>query len=470
MEEKVYEMLHVKNQIINNSLVVASIIGFLAYLISLYRYMESGFHISFLINFLIIASIVILTILRNKLSIGVKTYLLIALIIVLSLFDSINYGLLSSTRIYLVLIPFFSIIALSYRQTLIVFFVTIFTFLVIGYLHFVDVFSIPPEYNPEKYVKELYPWIILAVHFMLIAGIMLLVIRMLISGYSGLISNLENSVRDRTRDLETANEELKATNEELFTHREALQKALEELQNTQNQLIQSEKMASLGILAAGVAHEINNPLNFINGGIIGIENYVHKHLKEHEEALSPMIEGINVGVIRASDIVTSLNQYSRYNETAVIDCDIHAIIDNCLVMLHNQLKYKVDVLKQYTDKNYNFVGNDGKLHQAFLNVLVNAIQSIDNKGTIIIHTDIVEEDLIITITDSGIGINKNDLHKITDPFFTTKDPGKGTGLGLWITYSIVHEHKGKLEFESQPGTGTKVIISFPLSNPVANER
>jgi signal transduction histidine kinase len=200
---------------------------------------------------------------------------------------------------------------------------------------------------------------------------------------------------------------------------------------------------------------------------VGIESYVHENLKQHEEELSPLIEGIQVGVKRASDIVTSLNQYSRHDDASDIKCDIHAIIDNCLVMLQNQMKYKVEIQKQYTQKPYTLTGNEGKLHQAMLNILLNAVQSIDDKGTISIQTNLKMNDLIITISDTGCGITKEDLSKIADPFFTTKDPGKGTGLGLSITYNIVSEHNGTLRFESQPGIGTKAIITFPVNKTTA---
>jgi signal transduction histidine kinase len=463
MKAGINQIDDVKNQIIDTSLVVSSIIGALAYLISLYRFFLTGFNISFVVNLLIVVSVIALTLIRKWLNITVKTYLLIAIILLLSLFDAINYGLLSSTRIYLILIPLFSIISLSLSNTLIVFGFTIVCFLITGYLHNRGYLTIPPEYEANKYVLEMYPWVIISVHLILIASIILLVTRRFISAYSGFIANLETVVRERTDELETTNEELQATNEELSDHREALETALKELQNTQNQLVHSEKMASLGVLTAGVAHEINNPLNFINGGVMGIENYLHENLKEHESELAPLIEGIQTGVKRASDIVASLSHYSRHDYSSNIECDIHAIIDNCLVMLQNQIKHKIEIQKDYTEKKYNFTGKEGKLHQAFLNILINAVQAIEDKGFISVMTTVMKNNLVIAISDTGCGIEPEILPRITEPFFTTKETGKGIGLGLWITYNIIQDHQGTLLFESQQGTGTKVTITFPLN-------
>jgi signal transduction histidine kinase len=463
MKNEINNIEEVKHQIINTSLIVTSIIGSLAYLISLYRFLQIGFHFSFVFNFFIVAIVVSMTWIRDSLSLTLKTYTLIALIFLLSLFDTMNYGLLSSARIYLVLIPLFSVVSLPFRRTVIIFITGMVCFLFIGYLHYKGFLVIPPEYVPDLYVLELYPWIIIAVHVTMVSIIILLVIRKFILAYSGFINNLELVVKERTKDLETAMEELIVTNEELSDHKLVIESTLKNLQNTQNHLVHSEKMASLGVLSAGVAHEINNPLNFINGGILGIENYIHENLNEHMEALSPMIEGIHEGVRRAADIVTSLNHYSRRDDMSGNFCEIHAIIDNCLVMLQSQLKFKVMVYKHYTEKLFTLFGNEGKLHQAFLNLLLNAIQAIEEKGTITIHTTLEGNNLIVSITDTGCGISKEDLPKITDPFFTTKDTGKGTGLGLSITYNIIQELKGTLIFESQPGKGTKAIIIFPVT-------
>ncbi len=276
-------------------------------------------------------------------------------------------------------------------------------------------------------------------------------------------NKLEILVKERTEELAAANEELSSINDELYDQREELQTSLNKLYETQKQLIHSEKMASLGILSAGIAHEINNPLNFIHGGILAIENYFNENPRENAQLINPYINAINVGVSRASEIVNSLNHYSRRDDLPQVNCNIHAIIDNCLVMLRSQLKNKVEINKQFTEKYCSIFGNEGKLHQAILNIISNAEQSIENKGTIEIETEVIKNQLTLSITDTGCGISKENLQKIFDPFFTSKDPGKGTGLGLAITYNIIHEHLGTIEFESQQGKGTKAIIKLPIN-------
>jgi signal transduction histidine kinase len=133
-------------------------------------------------------------------------------------------------------------------------------------------------------------------------------------------------------------------------------------------------------------------------------------------------------------------------------------------MLNNQIKDKVEVRKSFSNEKINVLGNAGKIHQVFINILLNSIQAIATKGTILIKTYKQEKNIIIEISDTGCGISKENLLKVTDPFFTTKDPGKGTGLGLSISYNIIQDHKGKLEFESEIDKGTIVKISLPINN------
>lgn len=275
--------------------------------------------------------------------------------------------------------------------------------------------------------------------------------------------HLELLVKERTEELQATNEELNATNEELYNQREELEITLYKLQSTQRQLIQSEKMASLGILAAGIAHEINNPLNFIHGGVLAIENYFKEKLPENIDEIVPFIEIVNTGVKRAASIVSSLNHYSRRDETLVQQCDIHKVIDNCLLMLNNKIKNRISVVKDYGAQGNGLICNEGKIHQSILNILSNSIDAIEDKGKITITTEVGKKFFSICISDNGCGICKEILSKITDPFYTTKDPGKGTGLGLSITQGIIEEHRGTLEIESEIGKGTKVFINLPIN-------
>lgn len=194
-----------------------------------------------------------------------------------------------------------------------------------------------------------------------------------------------------------------------------------------------------------------------------MESYFNENLSEHYKNVELLIKGIHTGVDRAAAIVKSLDHYSRHENSLQIKCDIHSIIENCLILLQNQTTNKIEIFKDYTAKPHTILGNESKLHQALLNILSNAEQSIDIEGTINIQTKCLKNRLIITIIDSGCGIAAENLQKIFDPFFTTKDPGKGTGLGLSIAYKIIQEHGGKIEYESQVGKGTKVSIQFPMN-------
>jgi C4-dicarboxylate-specific signal transduction histidine kinase len=280
--------------------------------------------------------------------------------------------------------------------------------------------------------------------------------------------NLERLVAERTDELEAANKELQATNKKLTNKNEIvlqqnkdIELVLKNLKATQSQLIQAEKMASFGVLTAGVAHEINNPLNFIMGGYTGLCNELKTNDFDQDERISVFLEGIKTGIERAADIVNGLNQLSRDNDNYNEKCEIHAILDSCLTILHYKYKNRIEIVKNYRNENLLINGNTGKLHQAFINIISNAIDSIENNGVIHIDTNSKDKVFEVSIKDTGCGISKVNLKKILDPFFTTKDPGKGTGLGLSITNTIIQQHNGSLHFDSDQGKGTKVLIQFP---------
>jgi two-component system NtrC family sensor kinase len=266
---------------------------------------------------------------------------------------------------------------------------------------------------------------------------------------------LETKVLERTKELNQKNKELEVSNQEIGL-------AVSKLSEAQNQLIHSEKMASLGILTAGVAHEINNPLNFILGGYTGLKNHFEEINTTSKEEIDFFLNSINIGVERASKIVDSLSQFSRSTDSFEENCDIHKILDDCLIMLDISIKDKIDVKKNYTTQNVTIEGNLGKLHQVFLNILNNSIQAIVRKGEILVQTKLIYSSVEIRITDTGYGVSEQNLSKILNPFYTTKQPGEGTGLGLSITFSIIENHTGSLEFESKEDEYTTVIVKLPI--------
>lgn len=274
--------------------------------------------------------------------------------------------------------------------------------------------------------------------------------------------NLEKLVEKRTEEIAVTNKELKSANDELHKQKDQLQVMLNSLNAAQDQLIQSEKMASLGILSAGIAHEINNPLNFVKGGLTFLEQYLKEKLKKDYGDAQPVIEAMNTGVNRAADIVKSLSLYSRSDSASETNCNVHDVIDDCLIILNNEIKNRIRIRKNYTDKKYMLLANEGKLHQAFLNILANASHAIEKKGQIIINSEIKNSHIEIDINDDGNGIAESEIGRIFDPFYTTKEPGKGTGLGLSITYNIIRELQGDIKVESAEGKGTKVMISIPV--------
>ncbi len=282
-------------------------------------------------------------------------------------------------------------------------------------------------------------------------------------------NHLEKLVNQRTLELEATTKKWKLTSEDLTNKNEIIEKqntelqlTLKHLKETQAQLLQVEKMASLGTLTAGVAHEINNPLNYLMGSYVGLSNYFEEHGSKEKEKTDVLINSINVGINRISGIVQGLEQFSLNNEGMDEDCDVHSIIDNCLVMLHNKLDYNTEIIKDFSKKQVIIEGNIGKLHQVFFNIISNAIQAIAEDGKIVVKTKTADENIMIEIIDNGIGIDEKYLKQLTDPFFTTKSPGEGTGLGLSISYSIIKEHSGTLEFKSEPKKGTNVIVTLPL--------
>lgn len=262
--------------------------------------------------------------------------------------------------------------------------------------------------------------------------------------------NLKKIVEERTRILQKTNEELKKT--------------ILEKEDTQQKLVQSEKMVALGTLSAGVGHEINNPLNIIDQALISLENELGDNGTSNPQKLATYIKFMRNGVARATQIVKSLSNFSRSGISYSEDCQIESLLDDCLLLLNSKIKHKAEIEKKYTTGGLSVKGNGGKLHQVFFNILSNAVQAISRQGVISLTTSVEKEHLIVEISDTGGGIRPENINRIFDPFFTTKEPGEGTGLGLSISHTIIKQHKGNLNVKSEINKGTTLTVSLPLTD------
>jgi len=300
---------------------------------------------------------------------------------------------------------------------------------------------------------------------------------------------LERRVDSRTMELQEANEELQVT--------------LDNLKETQSQLVDSEKMASLGQLTAGIAHEINNPINFIASNIKPLKldlseiyqivaafealdessnsediaaakakllEYDYDFLKTEIESL---VKGISDGAVRTSEIVLGLRNFSRLDEDVVKKASPNEGLENTLVLLRNKTKDLIEVVEDYDPNIGDIDCFPGKLNQTFMNILNNAIYAVsekefteEEKPTVTIRTEKESADWVnIYLSDNGIGMDDATKKKIFEPFFTTKDVGEGTGLGMSIVFKIIERHGGKRSVNSEQGKGTEFKISLPVNQP-----
>jgi signal transduction histidine kinase len=293
-----------------------------------------------------------------------------------------------------------------------------------------------------------------------------------------------------THDLEVASQTLEA---KVDARTQELSTTLEQLQDTQAQLIQTEKMSSLGQMVAGIAHEINNPINFIQGNLNPLNGYFQDLLDlletyQHEyphpsdvivdkqedidldfllEDAPKLLQSIKMGTQRVRDIVISLRNYSRLDEATVKNVNIHEGIEGTLLILNHRIKQGVAVIKDFDDLPVVRC-SPAQLNQVFTNIMTNALDALfDTDCTpkqLVIATRAINADQVqISIRDNGPGMPPEVKAKIFDPFFTTKAVGKGTGLGLGICFKIIQHHQGTIEVHSAPGEGTEFVITLPIA-------
>jgi len=269
---------------------------------------------------------------------------------------------------------------------------------------------------------------------------------------------------------------------------------IEKTQSMQEQMISSEKMASLGQLTAGIAHEINNPINFVSSNINPLKTdltelkelckkyeslhdaknieEVLKEIEEYRNDIDPgflyneidtLTNGIEEGAERTKKIVLGLRSFSRIDEDEFKTVDIHEGIDSTLMLLQNKIKNRIEVHKNF-GKLPLVECMPGKLNQVFMNIINNASEAIMNKGDIFISTKVNNKNNIVTISikDNGVGMKELVKRRIFEPFFTTKEIGKGTGLGMAISFGIIEKHNGNIRLESEENKGSEFIITLPV--------
>ena len=319
-----------------------------------------------------------------------------------------------------------------------------------------------------------------------------------ISGLAEAFNTMAATVEERQRDLEQVNRGLEAKvsqrTEALEASNRELRQALDDLREAQEHLVQSEKMASLGRLVAGIAHEIKNPLNFIYGNTEFLTDYIgriRRYLEAAEKAqagpperleelrrlrgeqnldfvledLGSLAANIHEGAARIKAIVEDLRAFSRAPSGSWEAVDLRKVLDMCLNLLRNQYKNHIRIHRDYGDIPTVRV-QLGKMEQVFLNLLTNAIEAIGEEGDIWVRTRRSNRHVTVEVEDTGCGIPPAHLPKIFEPFFTTKEVGKSTGLGLSISYSIVEQHQGKIRAANRPGGGAVFRVELPIEPPV----
>lgn len=300
------------------------------------------------------------------------------------------------------------------------------------------------------------------------------------------------------QDVKKAKEDAEQAQQQLSNAHQEVKKSYEQLKQTQSQLFQSEKLASIGQLAAGVAHEINNPVGFISNNMEILQEYIQNYtkilriidnlkrqiedgdiekarstiaeLKKFEEEINldyimndvnTLLEHSSRGLERIRKIVMDLRTFAREENAETMELvKIEEIIDSILSIVQSEIKYKAELSKEYTDTPL-IKGNAQRLGQVFINLLVNASQSIEEKGKITIKTYRQDKFVCIDVVDTGKGISPENMKKIFDPFFTTKPVGQGTGLGLSVSYEIVKKHGGEIKVQSKVGEGTTFTVKVP---------
>ena len=299
---------------------------------------------------------------------------------------------------------------------------------------------------------------------------------------------------------------LEEKSRELFIANQELEKTYENLQQKQALLVHSEKMASIGQLAAGVAHEINNPIGFVMSNVGSLGDYassfkavfteydklasllktdantetllaqlqtIQKICEDEDitflmEDTDQLITESKEGLVRVKEIVQNLKSFVRLDEGAVETANMNECLESTLKVVWNELKYNCEVEKDFGDIP-EIICNAGQLNQVFANLMVNAGHAIEERGKITLHTHATDTHVVIQVTDTGKGIAPENLARLFDPFFTTKPVGQGTGLGLSVSHGIIQKHGGHITVASEVGNGSTFTITLPINGKTEEE-
>lgn len=261
-----------------------------------------------------------------------------------------------------------------------------------------------------------------------------------------------------------------------MSERTELARLQSQVQVLQAQLLQSEKLATLGSLAAGVAHELNNPIGFVKNNAIMLDEYLQTLLPllrtqaaggdaavaRMLDDIGPLLHDVIEGSSRIEEIVQGLRSFARRSHDEAEPCDLNQCVEDALKVAWNELKYRGEVLRDLQDLPA-VSGHPGELNQVILNLLVNAAQALHEYGEIRVQTRWVDDSVVLTVADNGVGITAEQMPYIFTPFYTTKPADMGTGLGLSISRDIAEAHGGRLEVWSEPGQGSEFRLILPTS-------
>lgn len=311
--------------------------------------------------------------------------------------------------------------------------------------------------------------------------------------------NYRRALEKETKARLLAEDQLEQRSRELLQTNVALKSTIEELQNKKLAMVQQEKMASIGLLAAGIAHEINNPIGFVKSNLEVLKGYfaaiqkalntyqaftqkledgqpgaelsaaiksLHEFLEDHDiefitqDSLNSIQESLE-GAVRVQDIVRDLKDFSRNDNDERVLFNVNECIDGSIKLVWNEIKHKCTIEKHYGDIPAIYCCAS-QLTQVFINIIMNAVQAMGTSGTITIRTAVSKNSIVAEFVDTGPGIEESNLIKLFDPFFTTKDVGMGTGLGLYVSHGIIQKHRGSIRAENVPGKGANLIVTLPI--------